>query len=204
MLRRIAALLGTLAVPAALLAQGTSGPANVKGFSLGIALNGSAISSDEVADGTDSGGGLTLGLGYGFTPRLLLFLDGTAASIRADGESWVLAHGDLGLRFHFTAPGRGFTPFVEGAFTTRTGTQENIEFLDGETADLEISGPGFTAGAGFLYFFSPRTALSTGLRWTTGEFTTVKFGNVSVDGLDLDATSTRVNIGLTWFFANRR
>lgn len=35
--------------------------------------------------------------------------------------------------------------------------------------------------------------------WTVGEFSTIKFENVSVDGLNMDATSTRFNLGISWF-----
>jgi hypothetical protein len=40
--------------------------------------------------------------------------------------------------------------------------------------------------------------IGASLRWTTGEFSTVEFNNVSIDGFELDATSTRLNLGVTW------
>jgi hypothetical protein len=179
------------------------GSAGAKGFFLGLALNGSALTADDLDSDTENGGGLQLQLGWGFSPKLAIFLDGSAASMDADGESWILSHGDLGLRYHFAGPGKSFVPFVEGAFTGWVGSQDDVDFGNG-TGDLEISGAGFTLGGGFLYFFNSRVALNTGVKWTKGEFDKVKFQNVSVEGLDIDATSARLNIGLTFFLGGQR
>jgi hypothetical protein len=46
---------------------------------------------------------------------------------------------------------------------------------------------------------SPKLALTGGLKWTVGEFSTIKVGSVSLNDLDIDATTTRLNFGLTWF-----
>jgi len=64
--------------------------------------------------------------------------------------------------------------------------------------DLEISGGGFTFGGGVKYHVAPAWALGASLRWTVGEFSTVKVNNVSVDGFEIDATSTRLTVGVTW------
>ena len=45
---------------------------------------------------------------------------------------------------------------------------------------------------------TPAVALGASLRWTVGEFSTVKFNNVSLEGFELDATSTRLMLGVTW------
>lgn len=205
MLRVLTSLVLALVIPSAVVAQGATGRAGAKGFSLGVGLNGSGIKSEDLSDDeTDSGGGIQFGLGWGFTPKLMLFLDGAGASISSEDGSWILAHADLGLRYVFASPSRAFAPYVEGALTGWSGSQDDVRFLGAQPNDLEISGGGASLGGGFYYYFSRLTALNVGLRWTSGEFTTVKFGNITVDGLDADATSTRFNVGLTWFFGNRR
>jgi hypothetical protein len=181
-------------------AQGNAG---AKGFFLGAALNGSTLSADDLDEESESGGGLFLQLGWGFTPQLALFLEGSGAAMQSDGESWLFSHGDLGLRYHFAGAGRRFVPFVDGGFTAWSGLQDDAQ-LGNQTGELEISGAGFTVGAGFLYFFTSRMALNTQLKFTKGEFNEVRFENVSVEGLDIDATSGRFNIGLTWFLGGRR
>jgi hypothetical protein len=201
-----AAVVALLLLSFPILASGQrSGPGNsgAKGFFLGLALNGSALTADDLDSDTENGGGLQLSLGWGFTPKLALFLDGSAASMDSEGDSWILSHGDLGLRYHFASAGKSFVPFVEGAITGLVGSQEDIDFGNGR-GDLEISGGGFTLGGGFLYFFTPRVALNAGLKWTKGEFNKVKFENVSVEGLDIDATSARLNVGLTFFLGGQR
>lgn len=114
----------------------------------------------------------------------------------------MLGHGDLGLRYHF-ASGGSFVPFLEGAFTVWSAMDDDADF-GGEPGELEISGQGFTLGGGFLYFFNRRAALLGDLRFTKGEFNKVRFENVSVDGFDIDATSARLNVGVTLFLGGNR
>jgi hypothetical protein len=193
-----ALLLG--ATSATVDAQGSAG---AKGFFLGAALNASVLNSDDLGDESESGGGLFIQAGFGFNPQLALFLEGSAAAMQSDGESWLLSHGDLGVRYHFAAAGRRFVPFIDGAFTGWSGLQDDADFGN-QTGELEISGTGFTLGGGFLYLFGPRMALNAQLKFTNGEFNKVRFENVSIDGLDIDATSVRLNFGLTWFLGGGR
>jgi len=168
-----------------------------------VAANGSGIFVYDLSDGTETGGGLTLRLGYGFTPKIAAFIDFAGSTITADGGNYELAHGDLGLRYHFANSAKAWVPFLEVAGSVFVAWQEDITLEDDqgnvERGDLEISGVGVTLGGGLLYFFNPKWALSTGIKWTTGEFDDVKFGNVSFSGLKLDATTTRLNVGVAWF-----
>jgi hypothetical protein len=175
-----------------------------KGFFLGAALNGSSLTINEgdLDDDSESGGGLMIQLGFGFSPQLALFLEGTAAAMDSEGEEWLFSQGDIGIRYHFFAPGKKFVPFIDGAFTGLSVLQDDADFGN-ETGELEISGNGFTLGGGFLYYFSPRVAFNTQLKYTAGEFKTFRFDNVSVEGLDADMSSVRVNFGVSWFFGSR-
>jgi hypothetical protein len=174
-------------------------------FFLGAALNGTSIKFEGDGNETENGGGLSLQLGYGFTPKFALFLEGTAASIQDDESdaSLTAAHFDIGARYHFTNPQKKLVPFLELAFTGRALSEDDAEVDDGSggttTADVTLSGAGFSFGGGLLYFFSPKFALNSSLKWTTGEFTTFKIDNVSVDGFEADATSARLSVGFSWF-----
>ena len=75
----------------------------------------------------------------------------------------------------------------------------DCDFVGTQTVDVEVSGSGFSFGGGFLYFFNPKWALDVGLNVTTGEFDTVKFDNISISGFEIDATSARLKVGVTWF-----
>ena len=191
-----------------LAAQGMPGArdprVNTSGFFLGLGLGISSLESDDLTDGTESGGGLALALGYGFTPRFTLLLEAAAASLDAEeGEEVALGHFDIGARYHFLMQRRRVVPFVEVAFTGRALLQEDAIVVTDEgdsfEGDLEISGGGFTVGGGVLYYLNPRWALTGTLKFTGGEFSEVKVGRVSVSGFELDASTTRLFLGANWY-----
>jgi hypothetical protein len=204
------ALIATLLLGASPLIAGAQtasapGSAGARGWFLGIGLHFSGINADDLSEDTEVGTGAFLQAGFGFTPRLALFLEGSGAQMDSEDsdETWMLSHGDLGLRYHFWAPGRRFVPFVEGAVSGWAGTDDDAEFGT-QRGELEITGAGLTFGGGFLYYFTNRLALAGHLKFTRGEFNSVRFENVTVDGFDIDATSTRVNLGVSWFLGGGR
>jgi opacity protein-like surface antigen len=190
-----------LVAAAPLAAQQTTVPASsTKGFFIGAHLNGSSVTGDDFSDGdSESGPGVGIQLGFGFTRQLAIVLDGTGAGLDVDGETVGLGHFDVGLRYAFTGPTRRFVPFVEAAFTGRALEQSDVDLDDGETGDVTFSGTGFTLGGGVQYYVAPKWAVGAGLKWTTGEFDTVKVDNVSVSDLGIDAKSARINFGVTWY-----
>ena len=107
-------------------------------------------------------------------------------------------HFDVGLRYAFTSPTQRVVPFLDAAYTGRALAQDDADLGDGTTAEVSLSGAGFTFG-GAQYYVSPKRAIGVGLKWTTGEFDAVKVDDVSVDDLGIDATSTRLNLGVTWY-----
>lgn len=182
---------------------------NTNKLFLGFSLGGTSIELEgEDDDGNfeterEQGGGGSFRIGYGFTSLFSLYLEGAAAAIDVEGDEFALLHGDLGARFHFGGPARAFIPFLDVAFTGRTIAVDDFEFDDGtgpQTVDVEISGSGFSFGGGFLWFFNPKWALDVGLKATVGEFDTIKVDNITVtDIFEIDATSARLKIGITWF-----
>lgn len=170
---------------------------SAKGFFLGVHLNGSSISSDDLGDETESGGGLGFQLGYGFTPRLALFAEGTGALLNVEGDDVGLGHFDLGLRYAWTGE-RRLVPHLEAAVSGRALQQQDV-VIDGEQGDLELSGVGATFGAGVQYFVSPKFSLGATFKYSVGALDTVKFGDVSVSDVDVDANTGRLNLGFTWY-----
>jgi len=165
-----------------------------------LALHGSAIQIEDLDDERESGGGATLKLGYGFNRRFALYLEASGASLRTqDDENWTLGHVDIGGRFSLGSATGTLVPYLQAAITGRAGTREDV-ILPGSAVprELEISGAGLTAGGGLLFFFHPQWAVDVDLKFTAGEFSTIRYGNVSVEGLEIDATSTRFNIGVSW------
>jgi opacity protein-like surface antigen len=194
-----------LAVPAAAIAQQAATPVRAKTekLMLSFALGGVSLSSDEFEDDPESGGGFSAQLGWGFTRRFTLLVDASAGVLDSDDEEFVLIHFDLLGRFNFANPQRPLVPFIEGGLTARVAGQDDIVIVDedggSQEVDLEISGGGFTFGGGLQYHVAPSVSFGASLRFTVGEFSTVKINNVSVDGFELDANSTRLNIGVTWW-----
>ena len=177
--------------------------ANTEKLMLSFALGGTSLDSDEFEDGRENGGGFSAQLGYGFTRRFMLLVDASGATLGGSGDDkFVLVHGDLLGRFHFVSPTRAWVPFIEGGISARVAGKDDIVVIgpndEPQTVDLEISGGGITFGGGLRYHVSPAVALGASLRFTVGEFSTVKFNSVSIDGFELDATSTRLMFGVTW------
>lgn len=198
--RLMTALLVTLFCAAPAAAQRST----THGFALGGSLFAVNLHPEDGED--DTGGGLSIEVGYGFRNGLAIFLNGAGASMtpgEAEDESYTLGEGDLGVRYHFLGEENRWRPFVEAAFSSMHVEFEDVEFLD-EERDVTISGPGFTVGGGVSYYLSPSWALGGGLRWTSGSFDEVKVDNVTVEldeGEQYDLRTTRLELRITHFFS---
>jgi hypothetical protein len=168
---------------------------DIRGFHAGAGVNGTTIKfdDDDVDDPErENGPGVSIYVGYNFTANLGLFLSGTGAVISDDDDDVTLGHGDLGVRF--SMPGSAFVPYAELAYTYLTAEEE----FEGD--DVELTGKGGTAAIGVNYFFGQTLALDANLRYTKGEFNTVKVGGQSVSDEDGVGLSTgRINVGLAWY-----
>jgi len=179
-----------------------AGPqSNTTGLLVGVLLNGNSIDSDELDD-ANTGGGFSAQLGWGFTPMFTILAGVSGARMNDDPDDFVLVHFDLLGRFNFRSGEHAFVPFLEVGTSARIAGQDDAIVTVGgspQTVDLEMAGGAFTFGGGFHYFVAPTVALGANLQISTGDFTTVEIDNVEVEGLELEATSTRLNLGLTWY-----
>lgn len=193
----VALSVATVIVGTPLRAQGAP-VSRTKGFFLGAHLNGSAVESTDpgVDDETESGLGAGLQVGFGFSNRVALFADVTAAALEGRGEI-SLVHGDLGIRYSFAGVSR-FVPFLEAAVTGRLRAEDDVPLENGARGDRSLSGAALTLGGGAQWFATRHVAFGGSVKWTAGEFTTLTVNDLSVDGLDVDATSTRINVGMIW------
>ena len=192
----LAVATGALLVAAPLAAQAPAHGSSSKGFLLGVHLTGTSLTIDDINDETANGGGGGIELGYGFTPRLALVAGFTGGTLE---DELAFGNFDLGLRYAWTGATRRWVPSVELALAGRAIGQQDVLLDDGEVHDVTFSGAGITVGGGIQYFTSPRWAIGAAFKWTGGEFDRVQVDNVSVDDLNIDATSTRINIGVTWY-----
>jgi len=199
-------LAAALLTTAPVLAAQSANRSNTRGFMVGAHLNGSSLSYE--GGDQESGGGIGLAIGYGFSPRVQLFFNVDAANVDigdADiGGTYALGHGDLGIRYTFAKATQRWTPYLSAAFTSRLATAD-VETGVLSTTEVSISGPAFTVGGGVQYFFSERLALDAGLLFSSGKFNTIKVGSISVDVDDVDnSTSARFNVGLKFYPQVRR
>jgi outer membrane protein with beta-barrel domain len=180
---------------------------NTSGLMLGLSFDASSIRSDDLNSSRESGPGAAALVGWGVTKNFALLLDASGARISSLAGDYDLGHVDLGGRWHFVNRS-AFVPFVEVGYAGRVATKQDAILSDEQgntyTGDLSILGGGVSFGGGLEYFVTPGIALGGAFKWTTGQFTQVKFDNVTVDGLQVDATSARFNMGFTWYPMGKR
>lgn len=174
---------------------------NTTGLLVGLFPSGNSIDSDGLDD-TNTGRGFSGQLGWGFTPMFTIFIGLSGAQMADDPEDVFLVHLDLLGRFNFRSGEHAFVPFLEVGKSARAVGQEDaiIEVAGAsQRGDVVMSGSTFTVGAGFHYFVVPTLALGANLQISAGKFSTVEIDEVEVEGLEFDATSSRLNLGLTWY-----
>jgi hypothetical protein len=180
---------------------------NTSGLMLGLAFDASSIRSDDLNSSTESGPGAAALIGWGVTKNFAFILDVSGARISSLAGDYDLGHVDIGGRWHFVNRS-AFVPFAEVGYAGRAATKQGAILSDGQgntyTGDLSILGAGVSVGGGLEYFPTPGLALGGAFKWTSGQFTRVRFDNVTVDGLQVDATSARFNLGVTWYPMGRR
>jgi hypothetical protein len=165
------------------------------GFYFGLGLEGDGILANESGSTSESGGGLGLVLGYGFTRRFSLYSELSGATMQsADGSgSYSLAHADLGTRVHFRAGAGTVVPFLQVGLSGRA--------VAANLGDYNASGRGggVSAGGGLNVHISPAAAFSGAVTWTTGNFDKWQAGNWTYSGYSIGATSARLHLGMVWF-----
>lgn len=192
------AALAFVAVPATAAAQSST----TRGLSLALYLQGASLEVEGGDPGSGGGGGLRVGYGFNRIVTGFVRLDGSKTDVEdatVEGQ-WTLGHAEIGARFHFANSLRRWVPWLEAAAGGRAVSVSDA-VVDGEqeTADVTFSGGAFSLGGGLDVYLSQTLALDVGLAWTTGEFSEIEVGAVSVSGFDIDARSFRFNVGLAWW-----
>lgn len=194
-----------LAVTACLLLPGWAAAqeSTTRGLNLGAHLAAASLSVEGGDQNAGGGGGVRVGYGVNRVVNLFLEMDGATIDVTNAGGSvtgqWVLAHGDLGVRFHFANSLRSYVPYLEAALSGRAVSIGDATFNQQDAGTVSFSGGSFTVGGGISVYLQRTLALDFGLKLTSGKFTEVAVGDLSLSGLDIDATSSRLNIGLVWW-----
>lgn len=193
------ALIASFAGPAQVSAQVST----TRGFNLGFHLNGSTLTVD--SSDPSGGGGAGLRIAYGINRIVTLYFQGDGAQVDVQNAeslrgTWTVGHADLGVRFHFANSLRRWVPYLEAALGTRAmSVTDAVVEGQGVTGDVTFSGADLSLGGGFMVYVARTVALDVEVAFTGGEFTQIKTGLVTEGGLNIDAQSSRFNVGVAWW-----
>ncbi len=133
--------------------------------------------------------------------QLFLQLDGAEFDVE-DPEiegKWTMGHGDLGVRFHFANSLRSWVPYLQAAISGRAVSVEDAVVNGNPENEVSLTGGALSLGGGILVYFNETVALDIQLIGSAGTFTEIRVNNVTVGGLERDATSGRFNVGVLWW-----
>ena len=198
----IAALLLAPAVTAVAQPVGTppaAKPSNTTGLFVQTHFNGNGLTLGD-AD-LERGGGFGLKLGYGIVPLVTLYAGLDVARMETEDhileemgkEGYGLGHFDLGIQLNIGGERSALVPYLDAAFSGRTAALNSAY-----GGKLVYSGGGSSIGGGLKCFVSEVLALDGGVQMTFGGFDEVEVRGKERQ-IDLDATTTRVNLGLSWY-----
>jgi hypothetical protein len=172
-----------------------------RGFTVGAHLQGASLTVEE--GDPDGGGGLGARVGYGFNRRFTGYFETDAIVFDVAnpdfGGYWSMVHVDVGVRYNFANSLRRWVPFLEGAIGARAVQVDDARVNGDSVGELNFSGGAFSLGGGVSFFATEELALETIMKFSGGTFEKVDVGNVSVNNLDIDASSFRFKIGLAWW-----
>lgn len=172
-----------------------------RGFNVGIHFSGASLKVEDDDRANAGGGGLFIGYGFNRIVELFLQFDGAQFDVddtEVDGD-WAMGHADLGVRFHFANSLRTWVPYLQAALSGRAVGVDNPRVQGQQVSDVGFWGGAFSVGGGIMFYFNQTVAADLQLLWSGGQFTEVKVDNVTVSGLEIDAQSTRLNIGISWW-----
>lgn len=151
-------------------------------------------------DDTDSGRGLGIKLGYGFTSLITAYIGIDAASMDvADpatqnftANEYSLVYVDLGGRLNFRSGPNSVVPYLDGSISGIASTYNT------SVGEITFSGSGLSIGGGIQYFFSPQFAFNGGLDLAFGSYNELEV-NGQTESVDLGLTGARIDIGVSWY-----
>ncbi len=178
---------------------------------LGFGLSWSNIGSDDQSSTSDpddvyvddTGIGGMLAAGYGFGPALAIRLEASVtAHNTSNPEIQFTSSNLLAEMLYIFRDMETWRPYIfggVGGFAVKSKDNE---------LEIEITGPGLSAGAGFYYFFSDNFTIDASLRgdfinWSEAKATlTQANGSTFAAGLPIDesGSAARIGIGGSWWF----
>ena len=169
-------------------------------LALGFTISGPGISGEIK---TDNGEGVGIQIGYGITPRIMVFgtadLANQASNLMGLEGKMGLAHVEVGGRMSFPQAGKRAAPYVSAQYGVHALAARSVG--DGPAPIIRLYGTHFGGGAGELYALTPGLALDAGLVASRGKFGKVELtgkGNTSGDVNVNSSTTMRFKVGFNW------
>lgn len=167
-----------------------------KGLYVQGMLSGGTLAFDDF-DGTDPGFSFSGRLGYGITNTFGLFAEFDAGAFNAESEftevvhtpEYVVGAFNVGGQVNFRS-GKKWVPYGELALTG---------LVTGDELSNTFSAAGLTVGGGVKYYLTDSWALDGRLHLSPVEISSLDYDGQDLEGVDVNAISTRLSIGVTWF-----
>jgi hypothetical protein len=156
------------------------------GLFLGAHIEGASLKVEDSDRSNGGGGGAVVGWVFG---------NGLGVFAQFDQSN---VQFDAGLRYYFTRPASTVVPYLQGSGTYRDVRVEDIPDSPGTV--LDVTGLGFTAGAGVDLHVTPSVAFEFALLFTFGTLDDAEVDGTPVTTFEgVSAQSSRLNLGLTWW-----
>lgn len=171
-------------------AEAAAQPATTQGWAVGLGGGAAAVSFGR---GPGDGAALVgLWIGYGLNRIVTPYLGGAYADIRGRGleafDRLTFSHVDLGVRLH-VAGRRRWVPYGDLALTFR---RISDVLRDGHPTTIDVtSAPTLGVGGGIAIYLSDSWALDLNVKTARG--------TLSGGALPLDAASSRLGVGFSWW-----
>ena len=192
---RLVCLLSLTVPVGAVEAQGSIGPV---GFFVGVGgendwLTTSTPVFQQKVRTTERGLGGSVTIGYGSNEKWAVFTQVSRARLDGyRGGSYVLTHLDLNVRYHFRWASQSVVPFLQAGPSVRAASD-----------DIDTGrGFGVSFGAGANAFVRPSIAITGALVENVGTFDSFTVNGRPAVASSTKAFTTRVHIGLAWFYVD--
>jgi hypothetical protein len=192
---RLSCLLFVLSPVSVVHSQG-EGPIGPVGFFIGAGgesdwLATSTTVARQKVRTTEQGLGGVLTVGYGSNAKWAVLSQISRAQLDGyRGGSYILTHIDLDVRYHFRWASQSIVPFVQAGPSLRAASD-----------DVDTGrGFGVSAGAGVNAFVRSSMAVTGAVVGTLGTFDSFTVNGRPHEASSVTSFSTRVHIGLAWFY----
>lgn len=170
----------------------------------GLAIDGQPTGTRVIM----TGGAIEVSVAYGMFGLFAVVVEASGASVNAPGfSSGSLGHLDAGLQIYPISTNSGVTPFLHAGYGTRALIVRDDDFSDDASRQFELTSSGVVVGLGALNYFRPSMALRIQVSRVGGAMSSLRTvieqpGDDESDTVRIDRTarSTRVNVGLVWYF----